>query len=97
MAMVESLLPALTAVVMLLIAACVLFAFVWHHRKGAMGNLNLTNRKGVVETTLAPEGAVLIAGELWRACSKTSERVERGQAVHVCGARGHLLIVTPEA
>ena len=67
-----------------------------HHRKGATRGFNLMNRVGKVETTLDPEGSVIIGGELWRALSETEERLERGRRVSVRGARQHLLIVAPE-
>ena len=80
----------------LIFAGVLLTVMILHHRKGATRDFDLMNRVGVVETTLDPEGSVLIGGEVWRALSETEERLERGLRVRVCGARKHLLIVTPE-
>jgi membrane-bound serine protease (ClpP class) len=60
-----------------------------------MGELNLLGARAMVETTLEPEGSVLVRGELWRARSQTGGRIERGQAVRVIGADRHLLEVEP--
>lgn len=49
----------------------------------------------VVETTLEPEGAVLVRGELWRARSRSGATVQRGGRVRIVGASGHLLEVEP--
>ena len=80
----------------LIFAGVLLTVMILHHRKGATRDFDLMNRVGLVETTLDPEGSVLIGGEVWRALSETEERLERGLRVRVCGARKHLLIVTPE-
>lgn len=77
-----------------------LIAIIWvaalsRHKKAATDRLDLTAAVAVVETTLKPEGSVLIGGELWRARSHSGERVERGQTVRVVGASGHLLEVEP--
>jgi membrane-bound ClpP family serine protease len=80
----------------LIFVSVLLTVMILHHRKGARGDFNLMNRLGMVETTIDPEGSVLIGGEVWRALSETEERLERGRQVRVCGARKHLLIVAPE-
>jgi len=90
----------LTVVFMGLILAGLLIAVVWvaalsRHKKASTGRLDLVAAVAVVETTLKPEGSVLIRGELWRARSRQGDRVERGQTVRVVGARGHLLEVEP--
>ena len=41
------------------------------HRKAAMGELDLIGALATVETTLEPEGSVLLRGELWRARLRT--------------------------
>ncbi len=86
----------LTAIVALLIAACVSIIMILHYRKGVTRNLVLMNSTGVVETTLVPEGAVIIGGELWRACSENCETVARGNRIRVRGVRDHLLVVARE-
>jgi membrane-bound serine protease (ClpP class) len=83
-----------------LILAGLLIAIVWlaalsRHKKASTGRLNLLDAVGMVETTLQPEGSVLIRGELWRARSRLGECLERGRSVRVVGASGHLLEVEP--
>lgn len=74
------------AVLLLIIAAS-------RHKKAATGELNLMGAVASVETTLEPEGSVLIQGELWRARSPAGTTIERGSRVRVVGASGHLLEV----
>jgi membrane-bound serine protease (ClpP class) len=64
------------------------------HKKSATIAVNIIGATGLVESALAPEGAVIIKGELWRA------RVEHGgletaQRVRVVGVEGHLVLVEP--
>jgi membrane protein implicated in regulation of membrane protease activity len=90
---------AIVAGVLLVVVAavCVGVAAASRHRKGARGSLVLVGRVGVVERDLRPEGAVLLGGELWPAAASDGRAVERGERVRVVGARGHLLLVEPEA
>jgi membrane-bound serine protease (ClpP class) len=67
------------------------------HKKGGSGDLDLLGSVASVETSLAPEGSVLVRGELWRARSRTGENLERGRAVRIVGASQHLLEVEPVA
>jgi membrane-bound serine protease (ClpP class) len=62
-------------------------------KKAIAGESNLVGALGSVLTTLRPEGAVLIRGELWRARSLSGSKIERGREVRVVGASGHLLEV----
>jgi membrane-bound serine protease (ClpP class) len=63
------------------------------HKKAATRELNLMGAVASVETTLEPEGSVLIRGELWLARSLDGTMIERGRRVRVMGANGHLLEV----
>jgi membrane protein implicated in regulation of membrane protease activity len=72
-----------------------LIAAVSRHKKSGVGELELLGARAVVETTLEPEGAVLVGGELWRARLRTGGKLERGRAVRVVGASQHLLEVEP--
>jgi membrane-bound ClpP family serine protease len=63
------------------------------HKKAATGELNLVGAVASVETTLEPEGSVLIQGELWCASSLKGTTIERGRRVRVVGASGYLLEV----
>ena len=90
----------LTVVFTSLFLAGLLIAIIWiaalsRHKKAATERLDLLAAVAVVETTLKPEGSVLIRGELWRARSRSGDRLERGETVRVVGARGHLLEVEP--
>jgi membrane-bound serine protease (ClpP class) len=65
------------------------------HKKAATGEIDLMGALASVETTLEPEGSVLVRGELWRARLRAGGNLERGQKVRVVGASGHLLEVEP--
>jgi membrane-bound ClpP family serine protease len=95
-----SALMSLAAALISLVAGALCVAAVWiallsRHQKAATRRLKLVEMVAVVETTLEPEGAVLVCGELWRARSRAALRVERGERVRVVGAGGHLLEVEP--
>ena len=86
----------------LLVAAlcCVLIALgvvavVARRKKRAPRVLNLMGRTGSVVSPLRPEGAVLVADELWRARAVAGGVIEGGR-VRVVGACGHLLEVEAE-
>ena len=84
---------AVAALLAVLVTAPIVLALLSRRKKATVGALNLVGAQGSVETTLSPEGSVLIRGELWRARSRSGSRIEQGQGVHVVGARGHLLEV----
>lgn len=65
------------------------------HKKGGVGELDLLGAMAVVQTSLAPEGSVLVRGELWRARSRTGLTIERGREVRIVGASQYLLEVEP--
>lgn len=58
-------------------------------------NLNLIGAVAVVEERIAPEGSVLISGELWRAFSQNERVIEPQAKVRVVSAYHHLLLVEP--
>jgi membrane-bound serine protease (ClpP class) len=73
-------------------------AAVSRHKKASQEPLSLAGRVGSVESPLAPEGFVLIDGELWRARARGGVEVGRGRSnVRVVGASGCLLEVEPLA
>ena len=83
---------------LLLGALCVVLgavAIVARRKKRAVRELKLVGHTGSVVAALRPEGAVLVAGELWRAHTATGAHVERGR-VRVIGVHGHLLEVEAE-
>ena len=65
------------------------------HKKSGMGDVDLIGAVAKVQTSLTPEGSVIVRGELWRARSRTGASVERGQTVRITGASQHLLDVEP--
>lgn len=79
--------------------AVALLAYVVHssrQKKYSRSPLHLVGRVASVERALAPEGFVLIEGELWRARVRGVESIERGaQRVRVVGASGCALLVEP--
>jgi len=78
-----------------LTSAALTVAALSRHKKMAIHQIYLPGTMAIVETTLKPEGSVLVHGELWRARSRTSSTIERGQSVRVVSASGHLLEVEP--
>jgi membrane-bound serine protease (ClpP class) len=77
------------------LALVLMIAAASRHKKAARGELGLMGALASVETTLMPEGSVIVHGELWRARLRTGGKLERGQKVHIVGASGHLLEVEP--
>lgn len=59
-------------------------------REGLVGDV------GVVRAALAPEGQILVHGELWSARTETGEPLPVGQRVRVLRVEGLRLIVRPE-
>ena len=78
-----------------LTSAALMVAALSRHKKVATHQLYLPGATAIVETTLKPEGSVLVRGELWRAAARASATIERGQSVRVVGTSGHLLEVEP--
>ena len=73
-------------------------AAVSRHKKASREPLSLAGRVASVERALAPEGFVMIDGELWRARARGGVEVARGESnVRVVGASGCLLEVEPVA
>ena len=65
----------------------------WKHKKSGMGPIQLLGARAYAQTELDPEGAVLIAGELWRARSLDGTKIAADEQVEVVQVQGHLLIV----
>jgi membrane protein implicated in regulation of membrane protease activity len=81
------------------VPALALLAYVVHssrQQKYSRSPLNLVGRTASVERALAPEGFVLIEGELWRARVCGVASIEGGGSrVRVVGASGCVLDVEP--
>ena len=68
------------------------------HKKASREPLRLEGRVCSVERALAPEGFVMIDGELWRARARGGVEVGPGESnVRVIGASGYVLEVEPVA
>ncbi len=79
-----------------LAATLIYIALLSRHRKAGEGDTGLVGAMARVETTLEPEGAVIVQGELWRARLKSAgEPLTRGRTVRIVGARDHCLEVEP--
>ena len=78
-------------------AACVAVAS-RRHKRGARGRVNLIGQVATIERDLRPEGAVLVAGELWPARTPTGQSLTRAESprVRVVGVGSHWLEVEPE-
>ena len=77
-----------------LLATLVVVALYLHKKAGAR-DLKLIGEIGAVQTKLDPEGAVIVAGELWRAQSQNGEDISAPARVRVVGFEGHLAVVEP--
>jgi membrane-bound ClpP family serine protease len=91
--------PLIVFIAVLSLVALAALAAALRHKKSAGTMLNFVGRVGTVEKDLAPEGAVLVAGDLMAARSRTGESILRVSCarVRVVGARGHYLVVEPES
>ena len=65
----------------------------WKHKKSGTGSLQLLGARAHAQTDLNPEGAVLVAGELWRARSLDGTTIAAHSQVEVVQLQGHLLLV----
>uniref|UniRef100_UPI002606C657 NfeD family protein n=1 Tax=Thermococcus sp. TaxID=35749 RepID=UPI002606C657 len=62
-------------------------------RKPETGKEEMIGAIGRVVEDLDPEGVVKVRGELWKATSRTGEKIRVGEVVKVVGMRGLILIV----
>jgi membrane-bound ClpP family serine protease len=75
------------------IAALVIVVTLSKHKKSASSEIQLVGSRARVDAELAPEGTVLIDGELWRARSADGINIASRTIVQVVGLSGHLLLV----
>jgi membrane-bound serine protease (ClpP class) len=90
---ITQLIAAAAALTVLVITPAAVLAVLSRRKKAVTVEPHMVGSRGCVETTLRPEGSVLIRGELWRARSRSGSKIERGQEIRVVGASGHLLEV----
>jgi len=74
-----------------------LFPFVWRaYDPTAKGDQHsMIGLRGEVKKRLAPEGTVLVRGELWRAEAAAGATIEPGESVEVVAREGLTLRVEP--
>jgi membrane-bound serine protease (ClpP class) len=75
-------------------AVLVRLAFIAHRRKVITGGEGMINELGVARTDLAPEGRVLVHGEVWEA--RADQPIPTGSRVRVREVEGLKLVVVPE-
>jgi membrane protein implicated in regulation of membrane protease activity len=75
------------------LALLLIVAAMSRHKKSATSDIRLIGSRAQVDSALAPEGTVLIHGELWRACSADGTNIAPHTIVRVVGLSGHLLLV----
>jgi membrane-bound ClpP family serine protease len=90
----------LFVIVLLVVAACAAGVAVAsrRHKRGASGEVKLVGRTGTIERDLRPDGAVLVAGEVWPARTRSGRSLTRAECrrVRVVGVGRHWLEVEPE-
>ena len=67
----------------------------YRHKKACSGSIHVVGETGEVASALAPEGTVIVHGELWHARSGDGSILEARTRVRVVGVDGHLLVVNP--
>lgn len=76
------------------LALLLIVAAVSRRKKSETGEIQLVGSRAQVDAELAPEGTVLIHGELWRARSADGSTIATRTIVEVVGLGGHLLLVS---
>jgi membrane-bound serine protease (ClpP class) len=65
----------------------------YRHKKASVGDMKLIGEIAEVDKELAPEGTVIVRGELWRAKSEDGDFLSAGTRVQVVGFENHLAVV----
>ncbi len=83
--------------IIFIVGACVglllIVAVMSRHKKSATSEIQVVSSRAQVDAELAPEGTVLIHGELWRARTVDGGTIPAHTMVQVVELRGHLLLV----
>ena len=87
-----TLMDLLLGLVVLVLILTAYLIYLSRHKKSATGAINLVGATGIVQSTLDPEGSVIINGELWRARAVNGP-VGDQQRVRVVGVDSHLVLV----
>jgi membrane-bound ClpP family serine protease len=77
----------------LLTSALLTLVVVSRRKKIAMHGVPAVGAIAIVSSTLAPEGTVLLAGELWRAQTAGKVAIDQYATVSIVAIRDHLLVV----
>ena len=86
----------LVVLIVLLILAGLVLLITLHshlHKKYPISD-SLISSHGTVDAALAPEGSVIINGELWLARSANGSTIPAKTKIRVIGFQDHLLMVT---
>ena len=75
------------------LGAVAMIAYNSRRQKTRTDDHPLVGSGAVVDKQLSPEGAVLVRGELWNACSLHGQLIPSQTSVIVVGVRGHILMV----
>jgi len=75
------------------LGAVAMIAYYSRRQKARTDDPPLLGSKATVEEQLSPEGAVLVRGELWNACSLHGQLIPPQTSVTVVLLRGHILVV----
>ena len=80
---------------MAIFAALVAAAVValWRHKKEGARDIKLIGEIAIVETPLAPEGTIIVSGELWHARSNDGSLISSRARVRVVGFKDFLALV----
>lgn len=85
----------LLAATLILVAALAGIAFTSRRHKRFPNLDDIISCTGTVDTSLTPEGSVIIHGELWLARSANGNHIQARAPIKVVGAVDHFLLVTP--
>lgn len=83
----------MASLLFLLVLSIIVFILRRHHLKGATQSFDVIGKCGTVHTSLAPQGSILIDGELWLARTANDAYLPVGQSVRAVRTAGHVLIV----
>ena len=79
------------AILVTLVAVAI--AALSRHKKAGSRDLRLLGEIGRVDTTLDPEGTVILSGELWRARSNNGDTILSRARIRVIGFQDHIVLV----
>lgn len=83
----------LAIIALLAAVVAIVVAALSRHKKAGTGDVKLIGEIATVETRLAPEGTVIVRGELWRARSSDGNVILPHARVRVVGFKDLLALV----